>query len=266
MLELTWVTVLILIISGVIVGFINTLAGGGTVISISVFMFLGLPPLVANGTNRVPIVFQNLASAYLYHKKKMVDWKKGFQLSIPIIFGNIVGAIFADYLPSKYFSYIFAGVVVLFGLSLLFDPKRWLKENPTLQHKPTPTIHYLIYFIIGFYAGFVHVGVGYFYIGALVLLGGYDLMKANVMKILFVLFSVPFGLSIYAIQGNVHWEYGLIHAIGNVIGAYIGVHYAVKKGGTFVRYIILALVLIVVLQMLDVITTESIIKLLSSGK
>ncbi|HOH22693.1 MAG TPA: TSUP family transporter, partial [Bacteroidales bacterium] len=68
MLELTWVTVLILIISGVIVGFINTLAGGGTVISISVFMFLGLPPLVANGTNRVPIVFQNLASAYLYHK------------------------------------------------------------------------------------------------------------------------------------------------------------------------------------------------------
>ena len=200
MLELTWVTVLKLIISGVIVGFINTLAGGGTVISISVFMFLGLPPLVANGTNRVPIVFQNLASAYLYHKKKMVDWKKGFQLSIPIIFGNIVGAIFADYLPSKYFSLYFCRCVVLFGLSLLFDPKRWLKENPTLQHKPTPALHYLIYFIMGFMPLctcwrriFLHRRIG--------IIGGYDLMKANVMKILFVLFSVPFGLSVYAIRG-----------------------------------------------------------------
>lgn len=163
-MELTWTTAIILIISGIVVGFINTLAGGGTVISISLFMFLGLPPVVANGTNRIPIIFQTITAVILYQKKKLIDWSKGIRLSIPIILGNISGAFLAGALPNKIFSYIFAGIVVLFGVSMLFNPNTWLKENKALQVKPVTLIQYVTYYFLGIYAGFVHVGIGYFYL------------------------------------------------------------------------------------------------------
>ena len=115
-MDLTLTTGILLIISGIMVGFINTLAGGGTVISISLFMFLGLPPVVANGTNRIPIIFQTLTAVFLYQKKKLIDWSKGIKLSIPIVLGNITGALLANVVPGKIFSYAFAVIVLLFGL------------------------------------------------------------------------------------------------------------------------------------------------------
>jgi uncharacterized membrane protein YfcA len=75
-MELTWISIIILICSGIIVGFINTLAGGGTVVSLSVFMFLWLPPLVANGTNRIAIVFQNATAVAYFQKEKLINWRK----------------------------------------------------------------------------------------------------------------------------------------------------------------------------------------------
>lgn len=260
-MELTWTTAIILIISGIMVGFINTLAGGGTVISISLFMFLGLPPVVANGTNRIPIIFQTITAVILYQKKKLIDWGKGIRLSIPIILGNITGAFLAGSLPNKIFSYIFAGIVVLFGVSMFFNPSKWLKENKALQVKPVTIIQYVTYYFLGIYAGFVHVGIGYFYLGMLVLVSGYDIVKANVLKIVFVMCSVPFSLMVFAAQGHVDWGAGLVHSIGNIIGASIGVNFAIKKGGNFVRYIILALVLLVVLQLLGIVTPEKIVAL-----
>ncbi len=258
-MDLTLTTSIILIISGVIVGFINTLAGGGTIISISLFMFLGLPPIVANGTNRIPIFFQTLTAVFLYQRKKMIDWGKSLKLVIPIILGNLSGAFLASLLPEKIFSYIFAGIVFLFGISMIFDPNRWLKENKALQIKPVTYLQYLTYFFLGIYGGFVHVGIGYFYLGMLVLVGGYDIIKANVFKIVFVMFSIPFSLLVFSAKGNVDWNAGLIHAIGNTIGATIGVKYAIKNGGNFVRYIMLTLIILVVLQLLGILTPEKIL-------
>ena len=261
-MDLTLTTSIILIISGILVGFINTLAGGGTIISISLFMFLGLPPIVANGTNRIPILFQTITAVILYQKKKMIEWSKAIKLSIPIIAGNITGALLAGLLPDKIFSYIFAGIVVLFGISMLFNPNTWLKENKALQIKPITFLQYVTYFFLGVYGGFVHVGIGYFYLGMLVLVGGYDIIKANVLKIVFVMCSIPFSLMVFAVQGNVVWSAGLIHAIGNVIGASIGVNFAVKKGGNFVRYIMLTLIVLVALQLMGILTAEKILSFL----
>lgn len=145
---------------------------------------------------------------------------------------------------------------------MLFNPATWLKENKALQIKPISVIQYITYFFLGVYGGFVHVGIGYFYLGMLVLVGGYDIMKANVFKIVFVMCSVPFSLAVFAAQGNIVWSAGLIHAIGNIIGATIGVNYTVKKGGNFVRYIMLTLILLVALQLLGVLSAEKILSIL----
>lgn len=261
-MELTLTTGILLIISGIVVGFINTLAGGGTVLSISLFMFLGLPPVVANGTNRIPIIFQTLTAVILYQKKKMIDWSKGIKLSIPIILGNITGALLANFLPGNLFSYVFAVIVLLFGFSMIFDPNRWIHENKELQIKPVTIIQYITYFFFGIYGGFAHVGIGYLFLGMLVIVSGYDLIKANVLKIVFVMCSIPFSLIVYASQGNLDWGAGLIHAIGNIVGASFGVRFAVKKNITFIRYIVLSLVLLVILQLLGIVTPDKFLGIL----
>jgi uncharacterized membrane protein YfcA len=252
-MELTCTSIIILICSGIIVGFINTLAGGGTVVSLSVFMFFGLPPLVANGTNRVAVVFQNLTAVSYFQKKRFIDWQVIFRFAIPLIAGSLAGAFIAGFISNKWFQYIFALMVILFGISMIINPNRYIHERTDLVNRKASSWQFLIFFFLGIYGGFVHVGIGYLLIAALVLMSGYDLLKANVLKNVFVLSYVPFSLLIYALQGNVCWSFGLIHAIGNTIGAGIAARLAIKKGARFIRYIVLGLAGIVVLQLLGVI-------------
>jgi len=259
-MELTWISIITLICSGIIVGFINTLAGGGTVVSLSVFMFFGLPPLVANGTNRVAIFFQNMTAVAFFQKKKMIDWHKVLHLGIPIIVGSLTGAMIAGTISNKLFLYIFAVVVILFGISMLINPNRYIQEKPELINRKTSGWQYLLFFFLGIYGGFVHVGIGYLLLAALVLINGYDLLKANVLKNVLVLLYIPFSLSIYAVQGNVCWTFGLVHAIGNIIGASLAARLAIKKGAPFIRYIVLILIGVVILQLFGVITPQTIQK------
>ena len=257
-MELTWVSIIILICSGIIVGFINTLAGGGTVVSLCVFIMLfGLPPLVANGTNRVAILFQNMTAVAFFQKKKLIDWRKVLHLGIPIILGSLTGALIAVSISNKLFHNIFAVVVMLFGISMLMNPNRYIYEKPELINRKIKGWQYLLFFFLGVYGGFVHVGIGYILLAVLVLINGYDLLKANILKNVLVLLYIPFSLSIYALQGNVCWTFGLVHAIGNVIGAGLAARLAIKKGASFIRYIVLILIGIVILQLFGVITPQT---------
>jgi uncharacterized membrane protein YfcA len=252
-MELTWISIIILICSGFVVGFINTLAGGGTVISLSVFMFFGLPPLVANGTNRIAILFQNLTAVAYFQQNKLINWKKVVRLSIPTILGSLTGATIAGFLSNKWFLNIFAVVVILFGISMIINPNRYIQERKDPIEQKIPFWQYFIYFLLGIYGGFVHVGIGYMFLAALALGSGYNLMRANVLKNVLVLSYIPFSLLIYAWQGNVCWSFGLIHAIGNILGAALAAHLAIKKGAAFIRYIVLFLIGIVILQLLEII-------------
>jgi len=251
-MELTWLSVTILIGSGIIAGFVNTLAGGGTVVSFSAFMFLGLPPMVANGTVRLSVIFQNATSVAYFQKNKLIDWRKVLQLGIPMVLGSIVGAMIAGFISNEWFRYIFAGVIVLFGFSMLFNPDKYIHERTDLVNRKMSLLQYLLYFLLGIYGGFIHAGIGYVLLAVLVLSNGYNLFNANVLKNVLVLLYVPFSLIIFAWQGNVAWSFGLIHAIGNVIGAGLAARLAIKKGASFIRYIVLVLIVIVVLQLLGV--------------
>jgi uncharacterized membrane protein YfcA len=256
-MELSWFSIIILICSGILVGFINTLAGGGTVISLSVFMFFGLPPLAANGTNRVAILFQNFTAVAYFQKNKCIDWQKILHFGIPIIFGSLTGAFIAGYISNKWFLYIFAVTVILFGISMLINPNRYIHERTDLVNRKVTLLQYIVLFFLGIYGGFIHVGIGYLLLAVLVLMNGYDLLKANVLKNVLVLSYIPFSLLIYALQGNVCWSFGLVHAMGNIIGASLAARLAIKKGAPFIRYIVLILIVIVILQMFGAITPKT---------
>ncbi len=256
---MTWLVVLALIVSGVFVGFINTLAGGGTIISLSVFMFLGLPAGIANGTNRVAVILQNMTSVTEFRRKKVLDFKKANKLAIPTMIGAIVGAQIASDINEAIFRKAIGVVLIVMMYFILTKPSQWLKGTEALMEKPVSWIQVVIFFAIGVYGGFVQVGVGYFILAGVVLGAGYDLVKANAIKVWIVLLYTPLALVVFILNDQVRWDYGLVHAIGNIIGAYIASRFAVSWGANFVRWVVIVVIVIFASDLLGIINIREVV-------
>lgn len=245
--------IIILIISGVFVGFINTLAGGGTIISLSLFMFMGLPADVANGTNRIAVILQNMTSVTSFHHQKLLDVKKSIRLGIPTVLGSVLGAQLSVEISEATFRKAIAVVMLMMIFFIISKPNKWLKGQESLQLKKVSPLQMLLFFGIGVYGGFVQVGVGYFLLAGIVLGAGYDLVKANAIKVFIVLFYTVFALIVFLINDKVNWQFGLIHSIGNIIGAFVASRYAVAWGANFIRWFIIVIILITSVDLLGII-------------
>jgi uncharacterized membrane protein YfcA len=254
---MSWLIVTALISSGVLVGFINTLAGGGTIISISLFMFLGLPANIANGTNRIAVLLQTLVSTTSFKKQKVLDTRKGLLLGIPTVIGSIIGAEIAVDIDEKLFEQAIGVIMLIMMFFIIYKPQQWLKGKQELIHRKLTPFQFIIFFFIGIYGGFIHVGVGYFILAGLVLNAGYDLVKANALKVFIVLLYAPFTIIVFIYNKQINYEYGLIHAIGNIIGAYVASRFAVSWGANFVRWVIIIIILFTSAQMFGIVDFKS---------
>jgi len=233
---MNWIEIAVLIFSGLAVGFINTLAGGGSVISLSVLMLMGLPAPVANGTNRIAVTIQTLTAATVFKKKKVLDLKKGTILGIPSAIGSLLGAYIAVDINEAIFEKAFAVIMLIILVFVFYNPDKYIYGKQHLVDKKVTPLQWLIFFVIGIYGGFVHVGIGYFLLAALVLNAGYDLVRANAVKVLIVLMYMPFSFLVFLWMSDINWTYGLVMMIGSVTGAFIASHMAVKKGIVFVKW------------------------------
>jgi hypothetical protein len=256
---MTWLTVAALIVSGVFVGFINTLAGGGTIISLSLFMFLGLPANIANGTNRVAVILQNLTSVNEFRRRKVLDFKKANKLAIPTMLGAILGAQIASDINEAIFRKAVGVVMIVMMYFILTKPSQWLKGTEALMEKPVTWIQVVIFFVIGVYGGFVQVGVGYFILAGVVLGAGYDLVKANAIKVWIVLLYTPLALLVFILNDQVRWDFGLIHAIGNIIGAFVASRFAVSWGANFVRWFVVVVIVVFASDLLGFINIKEVV-------
>jgi uncharacterized membrane protein YfcA len=233
-----------LIFGGVLVGFINTLAGGGSIISLSLLMYvMGLPANIANGTNRIAITLQTLVASGSFNKQKVLDWRKGLRLGIPAVLGSIVGAWIAVDIQEEIFEKAMAIIMILMLAFIFYKPQLWLKGREELIEKKVSPFIMFIFFLIGIYGGFIHVGIGYLLLISIVLGAGYDLVKANAIKVFIVLLYVPFSLVVFIYNDQVNYLYGFVLAIGNIIGALIASRFAIKNGANFVRWVIVAVVI-----------------------
>ncbi len=240
---------LALILSGVLVGFINTLAGGGSIISLSILIMLGLPATVANGTNRVAIALQNLVAVSSFKQQKVLEVRKALYLSIPAILGSLVGAWVAVDINEAVFERAIGVIMLVMLVFVLFKPQQYIYGRAEVSNKPVRRITYVAFFFIGIYAGFIHMGVGYFLLAGIVLGAGYDLVKANAIKVLIILAYAPFTLAIFYFNHEINWTFGLVMAFGNMIGAWIASRMAVKKGVPFVKWVIVLVILMTAAQM-----------------
>jgi len=233
-----WYNLLLVVFIGVFAGFMNTLAGGGSLLSLPLLIFLGLPANVANGTNRIAILLQNVVGVASFKQQKVLDQKTGFLLGLPAVIGAFIGAQLAVDLDEQLFEYIIAGILIMMFFLVIFKPDKWLTGDDLTNEKPG-TLKMAIFFFIGIYGGFIQAGVGFFLLAGLVLGAGFNLVKANALKVFIVLLYTPIALVVFMYNNQVDYTAGLILAIGNMTGAYIASRLAVKKGAKFVRYILL---------------------------
>ncbi len=257
---MNWFDVIALITAGLLVGFINTLAGGGSIISLSVLMMLGLPAPIANGTNRIAILVQNITAVGSFKKQKVLDTRKALWLAIPAVVGSVIGAWIAADINQKVFEYAVAVIMLLMMFFILYKPKRWIKERSELVNKKITWVQILIFFLIGVYGGFIQIGVGYFLLAAIVLGAGYELVKANAIKVFIVLLYTPFAIVVFLLNDQINWAYGLVMTIGNASGAYIASRMAVNKGAGFVRWVIIVVILLTAAHLFGIINLKHIIQ------
>ncbi len=229
---LDWHIIVILLLSGTLVGIINTLAGGGSIITMTMFMAFGLPIDVANGTNRVAVLMQNLAASLTFIRKKSFDLKHGLLLSVPVIGGNIIGAIVASDIDQWIFKICFGIILIVIMIYLLIDHKLKPKEGHRVEIKP---LHYFLFFLIGFYGGYIYIGLGYLILTVALWLMRMDMVTANAIKGFVILLATPFSLAVFMIMGEVDYSFGLIHGAGNMIGSFVASHYMVGWGKNFIK-------------------------------
>jgi uncharacterized protein len=233
-----WQHIALIIGVGIIAGFINTLAGSGSLLTLPILMFLGLPANVANGTNRVAIFFQSLVSVRNFRKHKIFTLKEGMAIGLPAVVGSLVGANIALSFDESVMRKAIGLLLVLMVILTVLKPEKFIKKQEA-KEKKFGLLQIVIFFLIGVYGGFIQAGVGLFLLAGLVLGCGFELVKANAIKNFIVLFYTPFALAVFIINGQVDYLYGFILTIGNVIGAYSASMLAIQKGAVFVRYFLI---------------------------
>ncbi|WP_422351750.1 sulfite exporter TauE/SafE family protein [Flagellimonas sp.] len=244
-----WYHYLLLVVVGFAVGFINTIAGGGSLLSLPTLIFLGLPPAVANGTNRVAIVIQTAIATAGFKSKGVSTYPFNIYLGISAFLGAILGARIAVDVDGETFNKILAMVMLAVVLIIIFKPKLKLEE---MQERLTGKYLWLsivVFFFFGIYGGFINAGLGFLMILFMHFVNRMNLVRVNATKVVVVFVYMLSALAVFAFNDKVDWKVGLILAIGNGTGGWISSRFSVKKGDGFIKTFLVVMVIIMAIKL-----------------
>jgi len=216
-------------------GFLNVMAGGGSLLTLPLLIFLGLPVAVANGTNRVAILVQNAAAVAAFRGLGERGIREGLGWALATVPGAVVGAWLAVRVDERLFRALLAAVLVLGVIGLLAPAGR----GPVTAAGPLRRGAALLALVaIGFYGGFVQAGVGFLLMLVLHQIVGLSLVRTNVHKVLIVLvFSLP-ALAVFIVAGSVAWPAAAVLSAGNALGAVAATRVAVRGGDRPIRVVV----------------------------
>lgn len=223
---------------GIVAGFLNVMAGGGSLLTVPVMVFLGIPGHVANGTNRIAILAQNLTAIATFARKGFKDFKLSLTLALAAVPGAAVGALVGTNLEGVWFNRILALVMIAVMLIMHFDrgPSRDAAEH-TPSRRQLVNGH-LLMVGAGFWGGFIQIGVGFILMPILNRVMGLDLVRTNMHKVFIIAVYTVVALAIFASQLELLWMVGLALALGNSIGGYLGAHFTVSRGEKLIRIVL----------------------------
>lgn len=228
-----------LFIAGILAGFINTLAGSGSLITLPLLIFSGLPANVANATNRISVLLQSAVSAVSFRNQNVYKIKEGLWLGIPAVIGSLIGAVAAININTRMMEILIGALMVFMFFIVLYKPEKWIQSKAgTISGRPK-ILQIIIFFLIGAYGGFLQAGVGFMLLGGLVLGSGLNLTRANGLKAFIILILTTVALIVFIINRQIAYVPGFVLAAGSMIGAYFASRYAVRWGPKVVRIFLL---------------------------
>ncbi|HCZ06415.1 MAG: uncharacterized protein PWP37_1702 [Thermotogota bacterium] len=232
-------TLVAILLTGVLAGFLNVLAGGGSLITLPMLSLAGLPLDIANGTNRIAILMQNIVATNRFQKSGVKVFGLGLKLGIAATAGALVGAQIAVSLERDLLEKVVGVLLLIMAVLLVFKPKLWTEPKTRTGNA---FLRYGSLVAVGVYGGFIQAGVGFFMLIPLVLIEGLDLLRANAVKVVIILvYTIP-SLILFLANGKVHVGYGIFLGLGNIIGAELGARFAVLKGSKWIRIVLLVAV------------------------
>jgi len=242
------------ILGGFLAGVINTLAGSGSLITLPILIFLGLPAYVANGTNRLGVVLQTIVSVFTLYKRGNLELKGSVWLIVPAILGAIPGAYIAVDLSDHVLKNIIGAVMIIMLIPLIMNADKWLRESSEEggRHKRWHVIATFV--LIGAYGGFLQAGVGIMLLSGMVLLAGFTIRRANGLKNLIVLcFSIP-ALAVFLINDQVNWELGLLLGSGQMLGGWVAARFAMENEATavWVRRLLILMIILSAVELFNI--------------
>lgn len=243
------VEIIVLIVVGFIAGTINTMAGGGSLLTLPILIFLGLPPNVANGTNRIAILLQNVFTTAGFKSKGVVTFPFSIYIGVSALFGAIVGAQLAVNIKGETFNKILAILMVVIVAYMVFKSKN---KDKVLLEKTTGKqlwVSIVLFFFVGIYGGFIQAGVGFIMLLILSSVNNISLVKSNAIKVTVALIYTIAAVVVFAYNDKINWRIGLTLAIGTALGGWFASRWSVKKGDELVRKFLIVMVIIMAIKL-----------------
>jgi hypothetical protein len=240
----SWIQLAALGAAGLVGGFVNTLAGGGSLVTLPALLLLGLPADVANATNRVGVVAQSLVAARGLGRDPRLAATSTAWVLLPALAGSLAGAWLAARVPVEVLKPILLATMVLIAGTLAWSPDAVLARADAVPLDPrTRPIAVPGLFLIGLYTGFAQIGVGIFLLLFLGSVLRYDLVLGNALKSLLVAALTVAALVVFVVERQVWWVPGLLLSVAMVVGARLGVHVALTRGQDAIRKVLFVAVL-----------------------
>ncbi|MDA3850757.1 MAG: sulfite exporter TauE/SafE family protein [Spirochaetaceae bacterium] len=228
-------------IAGMVASFINTFAGGGSLITLPFLMFLGLPASLANGTNKIGLMAGTSTAMVNFTRKKILHWRDVLYVAPFGMAGGILGYLFSINLSESLYRILLSCVMIMVLVLILVRPQRFMKQKER-DPKVEQIMMMVAFFLIGFYGGFIQAGMGYLVILALSFIGDMDLVKISGYKATMGFVIVFFSAWVFIFNGKIDWPLAVFLAAGNALGAFIGSHIAMKGGEKVIRPILAVVV------------------------
>ena len=240
----------VLFVAGIIAGVMNTVAGGGSILTLPVLIFCGFPAMVANATNRIGIIVQGLVAIQQFRKKNIFETRLTFRVVLTGLIGAVLGVKLATLTGDQQFEKVLGILMLGLLLLLIYKPKTLLSKGGESDYwvslrKGQQRNVMGIFFLLGIYAGYIQAGVGILVLLILGTVVKMDLIRGNFVKLVFVFALNILALLTFLASGvEVEWVAGVVLMGGQMIGAYAGSWVAIQKGEQWVfRFLIVAIVL-----------------------
>lgn len=246
-----WYPILLFFI-GILVGGINAVAGGGSLLTLPTLIFMGLDSNIANGTNRLAILFQTMSSIAGYESKGISTKKYGLWLGIATTLGAIPGVILAVNISDALFNKILAIIMLVMMITLIYNPFKNARTGDAQTSKKQLAISFFIFLFIGAYIGFIQAGAGFLIIMTLVVVNQFNLVITNSIKVWVTFCANAMVLAVFAWKGMVYWPYAIALSFGTSLGAWLTSRWAVSKGDSFIRPVLIVMIFIMSMKLLGV--------------